>query len=68
MGKAAYGSSDGARGEVAGKRGHEDAEGSGRNGNDGPSEGRRKRPFIFVYDLPPEYNSRMLQYKIHAWA
>ena len=66
MGKAAYGSSGGTMGEAA-WRGH-DMEGSGRSDNDGPSESRRKRPFIFVYDLPPEYNSRMLQYKIHAEA
>ena len=26
----------------------------------------RRRPFIYVYDLPPLYNSRMLQYKINA--
>lgn len=35
---------------------------------DGPSsrdaQSRRRRPFIYVYDLPPLYNSRMLQYKI----
>ncbi len=24
----------------------------------------RRRPFIFVYDLPPDYNSRLLQYRI----
>ena len=29
-----------------------------------PSEPRR-RPLIFVYDLPPEYVARMLQYKVH---
>ena len=31
-----------------------------------PSELRR-RPLIFVYDLPPEYVARMLQYKVHRW-
>ena len=25
---------------------------------------RRKKPYIFVYDLPPEYNARMLQYRV----
>ena len=24
----------------------------------------RKRPLIYVYDLPPEYTTRMLQYKV----
>ena len=28
----------------------------------------RQRPFIYVYDLPPLYNSRMLQYKINPSA
>ncbi|GAX80494.1 hypothetical protein CEUSTIGMA_g7932.t1 [Chlamydomonas eustigma] len=28
----------------------------------------RKRPLIYVYDLPAEYNSRMQQYKIHKQA
>jgi hypothetical protein len=27
-------------------------------------EQQRKRPFIYVYDLPPAYNSRMLQYRL----
>ena len=30
----------------------------------GVSRRSRRRPFIYVYDLPPIYNSRMLQYKI----
>jgi hypothetical protein len=30
-----------------------------------PADLQRKRPLIYVYDLPPEYVSRMLQYKIH---
>ena len=25
---------------------------------------QRKRPYIYVYDLPPAYNSRMLQYRV----
>ena len=25
---------------------------------------RRKKPYIFVYDLPPQYNARMLQYRV----
>ncbi|KAL6745749.1 exostosin-like glycosyltransferase [Haematococcus lacustris] len=25
----------------------------------------RKRPLIYIYDLPPAYNARMLQYRIH---
>jgi hypothetical protein len=25
---------------------------------------QRKRPFIYVYDLPAKYNSRMLQYRV----
>ena len=30
--------------------------------------GGRKRPLIYVYDLPPDYNSRLLQYKIDSRA
>ncbi|GAX81627.1 hypothetical protein CEUSTIGMA_g9055.t1 [Chlamydomonas eustigma] len=26
----------------------------------------RKRPYIYVYDVPPQYHSHMLQYKNHA--
>ncbi len=30
-----------------------------------PPEGlQRKRPFIYVYDMPPAYTSRMLQYRV----
>ena len=25
---------------------------------------KRKRPYIYVYDLPPAYNARMLQYRV----
>jgi hypothetical protein len=25
---------------------------------------KRRRPFIYVYDLPPAYNARMLQYRV----
>lgn len=25
---------------------------------------QRKRPFIYVYDMPPAYNTRMLQYRV----
>ena len=39
--------------------------GGGRAGLRGVS---RKRPYIYVYDLPPEYNARMLQYKINPTA
>jgi hypothetical protein len=27
----------------------------------------RKRPFIYIYDMPPAYTSRMLQYRIDKW-
>jgi len=27
-----------------------------------------RRPLIYVYDLPPEYVTRMLQYKVHRQA
>jgi hypothetical protein len=27
----------------------------------------RKRPFIYVYDMPPAYNTRMLQYRLFRW-
>ena len=37
-------------------------------GDDRVARARRKRPFVYVYDLPPEYNSRLLQYKITSWA
>ena len=30
----------------------------------GPVLPQRKRPYIYVYDLPPAYNSRMLQYRV----
>ena len=26
----------------------------------------RKRPLIYVYDLPPEFNTRHLQYRLSA--
>ncbi|KAJ9511254.1 hypothetical protein QJQ45_017152, partial [Haematococcus lacustris] len=26
----------------------------------------RKRPLIYIYDLPPAYNARMLQYRVHG--
>ena len=41
---------------VPGRRG-------GPRGESG-SRRRRRRPLIYVYDLPPEFNSRLLQYKI----
>ncbi len=45
-------------------------DGGGANGTaPKPSGGRRRRrPFIFVYDLPPEYNAHMLQYKVNDGA
>lgn len=30
---------------------------------DPPALPTRKRPFIYVYDLPPEFNVRMLQWR-----
>ena len=33
-----------------------------------PPDLLRKRPLIYIYDLPPEFVSRMLQYKIHRLA
>ncbi len=27
----------------------------------------RMRPLIYVYDLPAEFNSRMLQYRLNKW-
>ena len=33
-----------------------------------PSFSSGRRPLIYVYDLPPEYVARMLQYKIHRQA
>ncbi len=32
-----------------------------------PPTQQRKRPFIYVYDLPPAYNTRMLQYRVGKW-
>ena len=29
-----------------------------------PAGLQRKRPFIYVYDMPPAYTSRMLQYRV----
>ncbi len=29
-----------------------------------PSGTTRKRPFIYIYDMPPAYTSRMLQYRV----
>jgi hypothetical protein len=31
---------------------------------DPPADASRKRPFIYVYDMPPAYTSRMLQYRL----
>jgi len=31
---------------------------------DPPPRSSRKRPLIYVYDLPPEFNSRLLQYRV----
>jgi hypothetical protein len=28
---------------------------------------QRRRPFIYVYDLPPAYNARMLQYRVEKY-
>jgi hypothetical protein len=29
-----------------------------------PPAATRKRPLIYIYDLPPEFNTRMLQYRV----
>ena len=29
-----------------------------------PADKQRKRPFIYVYDMPPAYTGRMLQYRL----
>ena len=47
--------------------GDEDSGGSGGAGGGGRRT-TRKRPFIFVYDLPTDYNARLLQYKIDPMA
>ena len=31
---------------------------------DPPPSSHRRRPLIYVYDAPPEYNTRMLQYRV----
>jgi hypothetical protein len=31
---------------------------------DPPLTEKRLRPLIYVYDLPPDYNARLLQYRI----
>ena len=70
-------SADGGRGRAVQSRGRRTGRsgGGGGEGGDGGSGGasrygagrvsppRRKRPLIFIYDLPPDYNSRLLQYK-----
>ncbi len=33
---------------------------------DPPAAPSRLRPLIFVHDLPPDYNSRLLQYRVHG--
>lgn len=49
-----------------GKAGDATSKGSSNTGSAGRSAkgGGRRRPLIYVYDVPPEYNTRMLQYKI----
>ena len=53
-----------------GPRGTEGGRGGnvGGVGGAGTTRSRRRRPFIYVYDLPPDYNARMLQYKIDSTA
>ncbi|KAG2493455.1 hypothetical protein HYH03_008272 [Edaphochlamys debaryana] len=36
----------------------------GRNGSTHVPPSGRMRPFIYVYDMPPEFTTRMLQYKL----
>ena len=59
------GSSDGNVAEVHGPGGAGPGGGSDRGRF---KLGSRKRPLIYVYDLPPDYNSRLLQYKIDSRA
>ncbi|KAG1671014.1 hypothetical protein FOA52_014258 [Chlamydomonas sp. UWO 241] len=47
------------------------AAGGREDGAGGAAPLKRLRPFIYVYDLPPAYNARMLQYRVEktlcAW-
>ncbi len=54
--------------DSGGGGGTDSSRGDAAEGEGGrPRGGIRKRPFIYVYDLPSEYNTRMLQYRLHRW-
>eukprot|EP00955_Chlamydomonas_euryale_P073121 361620-Chlamydomonas_euryale.AAC.2 len=58
----------GARGPASVRAGEGDKEGYESSGSGGAigedAAPPRRRPFVYVYDLPPAYNTRMLQYRV----